>query len=421
MVTRRRLAGALLAGMTGACGLIIGIDDKKFVPEVLDKCVHADPPGVPDGVDDPNKDKPPIVFAVRQFILPEADSGVGYDLDHVCTCDARDKRGPEGGPPPCTTPAKICDTDGGIDNGGAALFSSFSSVVALATTDLNGATGLADLQSRESLCGQTSMIFILYGYNGEADDPQIFLSETPSAGIIERPTAGEVGDAAGCELASDASDTIDATSNYRFPARFDGTDKWSVTPGFIPQGTESSPTPQNPLTGWVSNFKVVVDIRDSKTTVPILIGPAYVTLTGGVLTADIVAVDADGNVMKPVQGSLPPPEQTARYELRNGVFAGRVSTNQLLVSLAQARVTFDYQTGTYTHLCETPFAPLIQSSVCAAQDIPTSTKIDLDNPSACDALSIVLGFNAISTQIGAVRAQKGYDNACVGAQPLSCP
>jgi len=149
--------------------------------------------GIPKPEDRPSprgdKDVGPIVLAVSSMRLgslneqgqidKNAWQDLGFDLDGVCT--ASDTCPSDDPPPGCQSPSSQLVRDGFHcrDNTFGRLEYS-----ATAVTQLAGTYGLSDDAFNCALCaGQYNFLFRITGYNGEADDDRVRIDIYPSPGL----------------------------------------------------------------------------------------------------------------------------------------------------------------------------------------------------------------------------------------------
>ena len=421
MKLRRSLvAVAALALPAVACQLLVGIDDHDFrTPDgaipveagadaiPLTCTFGAGPPPQPTILDD--VDQPPIVFAVRHATLGgrNADGGVvGFDVDGVCTCDARDHSAREGGVS-CTPPASPlqpggCDEDGGIDNAIAYAFDFFSLVPDFAT-----AGRAIDVQIN---CGRQTMLYTLSGYNGQANDPSVTLVGFEAVGIHE-PQDGGIADGSACGVDEAA---FEAGATY--PAKFDGTDVWS----------KSTDTQAGVLTGWVRDFQLVLDGRPrvglSSPVLPFLFGPRVVTIGTPIMVARLVPLDENG---KPLAidgaGKIQSLDGKARsFRLEDGLVGGRASASDVLVATGAIRVA-GAQPGQADLCAHLDQYCVVKGIVCSAVDTMKLPNLDFRGV-PCDAVTMALQFDAVPASLSPIARppEPGSDSGCAKNFTDSC-
>lgn len=399
---RMSFAFLALAASVVACHVILGIGDEDFrylAPDSQDaagedvpaRCpVGRAPPEPPPGAD-LGESLPPLVFAFSHVdFLAKTDGGTidGYDLDGKCTCDARDTSS-NAARRTCVPPDAAdepCDEDGGVDNALARALRQFTTVAEAFGVDLSDPVDIA--------CGRQTVLVILRNYNGQANDPDVFLSLIPSYGIFQRSDAeldggGAIPDA-GCR-------SFDAGP---FPARFDGTDKWSHLPSHV----DEFDVPIIRIAGYVRDFQLSLNRRDllaPETVVPLSLGSRIFTVATPTVTARIVPLDEHGADLRVLDdgGVVSPGSDTPRsaygFRLTDGIMAGRMRTSDLLAGLGSLRLSRDRD----DYLCSHAFYAQIKDVLCSSVD--TTSRPDLDFMGhACDAVSLGVRFEATRALLG---------------------
>jgi hypothetical protein len=402
MKLRRSLIVLGVLALSGAaCQLLVGIDDHDFKTPSPDGALGeaaADalpttctfgivPPGQPDGGAEP--DQPDYVFAMSHATLRgrDADGGaVGFDIDGVCTCDERD-HSVGGGRPSCTPPASplrpgSCDEDGGIDNAVASVFDVFANV-----PGFNDTTGSIDL---EITCGRQTLLYTLTGYNGLANDNQVVVAAIESVGIHEPHAGGIEADFGPCKV-----DEAQIDGGAAYPAKFDGTDVWSPIANAGP----------SLINGWVRDFRLVLDGRNSKgnaSILPIIFGSRVVTIGTPIMVATLVPLDADRQPLAVDSAGriLSPDGKASSFRIDHAVVSGRASAADLLSASGTIRLAG--ATPGQSELCAQP-GPycLLKGVVCSAVDTMKLPNLDFSGES-CDALSMVLQFDAVAAKKASV-------------------
>jgi hypothetical protein len=327
-------------------------------PEAAGACPEVFPPTKP-SADDPSDAGDNISFVAALHTLDlgiRIDGGApplyGYDLDKVFTCC---DGGPESCKPPVTT-APHCDENDGRDNSGGQLI---ASLALLDPSQIN-----SDSISQRLQQGVYSLLLEIKSYNGQANDTQVV------AGLYASP---------GVETAGDAAPA----------AKWDGTDVWTVDESFVLGGPDASPILPNHFDSYayVSGGVLVLHVN-----FPISLGSGStngvtVTLTGGVITAQIVSA---GN---------------GQYRLENGQVAGRWSAAGVLATASS--LTFQG-----SPICPgMPFYQNVKAQICAAADIVADPTQD-NKGATCDALSVGFGFTADPANVGYVVAATPKQNYC---------
>jgi len=359
-----------------ACQMLVGIDDDRFsvarpapTPDAStdadtplpDLCAHRGPPARPEGGAEGEARR--FVLAVDKYVLD--DKTAGFDLDHACTCDPLDRsRG--AGQPTCTssTSGPTCDGDGGVDNS-----------LAAALEPVDGLLDINEVFNRNVACGRATVLIVLSDYNGEADDLDVKLSVIEGLGILDESDGGAGADA-GC-AASGGPPTL--------PPRRDGTDPWTVPPGATTPGARTE------VSGWVKNFQVAVDGRQSTSTLPFLFGRTLLTLSGVVLTGDLVPLGKTGEDLPVVDGRIQGGPATS-FRLTRATLGGRAPARQVVVAAGQL------ETG-LPPLCNAPEWPFLKSVICSTAD--SLQNIGLDRMGLpCDAISVGVRLEAVPALIG---------------------
>jgi hypothetical protein len=210
----------------------------------------------------------------------------------------------------------------------------------------------------------------LSSYNGQADDSEVVLSTVTSTGIV-----------------------TDADAGTRSPPKWDGTDEWSVDPMSVvgspvvnESGYHYTPTVTT-TAAYVTNYTLVASVSG----VPVGLGVGTITLSHAYLVAHITPLPGVG------------------YRL-DGQLAGRMTTRSILGLLAAFRDPLDHT----QYLCGSdPTFQAFRMSFCDSADImfdPMADKTD----ASCDALSVALGFVAISARFGAEYPQDTFIAGCDG-------
>jgi hypothetical protein len=357
-MTRRTVAVAIvaLAALSAAaCQLVIGVEDEQGTsPRTTDAatgldatgadgpsttCVLDVPPPAPTEVDPTGNQGTPLFFAVRSAFSAVDGGAVGYDLDGKCTANG------------AHTPCKGSPNDGdrGIDN---AFFSNFIAGLAIP----NDSPDPALTTTNEGITAGTSGIFLaVYGYNGKDDDAKVSFAIVSSPGLV----------GVGCSDAGDAG-------TPGFPEagpRWDGCDVWSIGDTTILANVITEVQP-----GYVAGGTLVVPYKDKD--LVLRFAGTELRLRNAVVAAKLV-------------------KQLGRYELVNGIVAGRSGSTDLFQTAAGMTVNFN---GSERRMCETPQAvDLLRAQLCPARDLRLAGE---DPAAACDALSMAVGFTASPAAVG---------------------
>jgi hypothetical protein len=396
-MVKARLALASASALAMSCALVAGIHDRDFQVAAVEagadaeastplRCAHTSPPGAPASGTSADLG-PTLVFAVRSLDLsgnPSKPGEVGFDLDGVCTCDPNDGTRRDGGSS-CALPATplvsgACDAPGGVDNAFASVYAKF----------INYPQGeqFPALLNQSLDCGKQTLLLVVGGYNGQADDPQVTVLPIFSRGIREAHDGGAYPDA-GCGGGTIAP----------WPARWDGQDRWSVPSGvFARLGAAEPVAIAKPLGGWVRNWRLVVDQRDEPFAppIPFIFANTSVLTSQTVVSARVVPLDASGRDVSDGGGVA------ASFQLVDGVLSGRSSAASILSALGSIRVHGDGDGGASDlYVC----SPLLQglyaevkATACNARDVALGPDASVDDP--CDSLSMAVQFTAEPAAIG---------------------
>ncbi len=353
---RRVVKAVVIVGMPliAACSLLFQLDGPGAGPAdaappldagdaANDVADATPPPGCPlvhwparPAADDPGGADVDLTFALQTVELGFGDAGPapGFDLDGLCTCpDA----------PACAGTGLMCDRDGGVDNGGGDLL-----------TSLSGFGKVIDQARANEIIaiGHASLLFVLHKYNGTQNDPQVELAL----------------------FISDGTPVNDA--GFHPPARFDGTDVWTLNRSSVAgqQGPPFLPVYVDPV-AYVARGVLVAHVD-----FPLTVSGAFnltVKLQGGVLAA---RVTSDGGLGR----------------LGEGVIAGRWATVDALAALAE----FDDPFVDGGKLCKGSLTyAAIKPRICGAPDITADAAGDRTG-AACDAFSMGVGFTAVQALAG---------------------
>jgi hypothetical protein len=360
----------LPAQQDGGPDAVVEAGGNDASPDVIGPCPQVYPPAKPPG-DDPSDagDNQTVIVALHTLDLGiRTDGGAsplyGYDLDHVFTCC---DGGPESCKPPVTGNPPHCDENEGRDNSGGQLL---NTLALLDPTQIS-----SDAISQRLEQGAYSLILQIASYNGQANDTQVVAGIYASAGVVTQ------GDAAPA-------------------AKWDGTDVWTVDESFVLNGADASPILPNHFDAhaYVSGGVLVMQVN-----FPLSLGngttnPVTISLTGGVITAQIV----------PVGGGT--------YKLVNGQVAGRWSAAGVLATAS----SLQFQGNP---ICPgTSFYKNVKAQICAAADIAADPTQD-NTAATCDALSVGFGFTADPANMGSVVATAQQPDYCDGgadAAPDDC-
>jgi hypothetical protein len=390
MVMRRRVFPMVLAGAgIAACQLVLGIDrvDKPFDfgdggadSSTPDLCAHTAPPPMPETDDDPNFELAPFLLAVRRLDVSDA-GGTGFDLDRVCTCDHRPGAAYDGGGSCRGGGGSSCDDDGGVDNAALAnilksfeVFQSFDQ-----TLDVND----------KIAGGNTTILLLISGYNGRANDKDISVALILSEGIRDNK---------GC----------DAGANPKYPGLFlpgwCGNDIWTVDRDLVYQDAP----PYQPVlatSGYVNQHRLVSSGENR--VYKMLFASASIDLGSPIAVGTLTPLNDD---LTPRDPNSPPRGTTDRlFSMEDGVFAGRLLERSLL----EFAGSFPLPGTPPTYVCTSSFFTEMKSQLCAARDIAASKSLDFDPKTPCSALSLAYRFSAVPAVPGAAMQRPTPDNPCV--------
>jgi hypothetical protein len=244
----------------------------------------------------------------------------------------------------------------------------------------------------EIACGRQTLLYVLQNYNGQANDPDVVVSALQSVGIHTPHDGGAELDGSACHV-----DDVAFDAGAAYPAKFDGTDIWAPAAGL----------PAEVVTGWVQDFRLVLDGRPKGTAggklLPLIFGSRVVTVGTPILVARLVPLDESGQVL-PIDGSgkIQSPDGKARsFRLVDGILAGRASASDALAGAASIRIGASPVSN--GELCGQPaLYCVIKNVVCSGADSMKLPTLDFKGES-CDALSIVLQFDAVPALRGAPR------------------
>jgi hypothetical protein len=379
-----RAAGASIAALLVAKALLSCVDlaslgngppdapapTEAAAAEAGDPCSHAQPPAPPDlGGRDPSE-LPTFVLALDEVTL-DPTKVKAFDLDGVCTCDARPGTARDGGPS-CVSSSVTCDGDGGADD---AL-----GVVAAAASPLVAVDGIFLLQIAK--------------YTGSADDDEVVVGSLLAEGIRSQ----------GCPAS-----TFDSTAMV-WSRGGCGDDPWTVSPSAV-VATGSAALPLVVGTGYVRDYQLVVRFKDAAR-VP-FDDESTTRIGAPLLTGHVVPLD---ETLAPRDPARSPTKKEQRlFRIEGGVLAGRVLATDLLATLGT------YRKSGAAPLCASSGFETVRSIICGATDITGAPSAD---PTVkCDALSTAIGFVAIPAVEANVADAAVTSTACdsVDASLLACP
>jgi hypothetical protein len=327
-----------------------------------DPCAHLTPPPPPDVDDDPSFSLTPFVLAVSKIDV--ASAGLGFDLDGVCSCDTRAGAAHDGGASCSGVPQ--CDGDGGVDDAltGLGAFEVVKSVDDALGVNFNITSGI------------TTVLLLVTGYNGRANDKEVTVGFVLSEGIR---------DGSGCPAAG-----VGPNATGVYPPGWCGNDVWTVQKDLV---SESSPpyTPTLNTAGYVTNHRLVIPGGD--TFVHMLIGPTEAKFGSPIFVGTLTPLAEDLSLRDP---SSPPRSRADRfYRIDDGVFAGRLSDASLLAVVGGVVLERNKQGGPSSYLCNSPLFADLKHEICTARDVAGSRSLDFDPNVACSALSMAYHLTAL--------------------------
>jgi len=321
----------------------------------VDTCDHATYPASTDA--GASSSTTPLYFVLQHvYFSTNPDGGAsavtGYDLDHACTtgassssCVTEDLQ-PNGYP--------IVDLAGGVDQ------ESFALINQLTTQGLTSsvATSLTDVAINASIArGEFSVILTLKGYGGEANVTGLTLGVQASPGLMAAPPA------------------------------FDGGDTWYVSVADSVTPTNNFPN-QTITMAYVTNNILVATQTDPVTlhvNVPTMLPEGGATEVNGPLTVILHSPIMTATIKQRTDGL---------YELTGGVIAGRWGVTDALQAIGLLNTT----DGTLCQDSTGAVYALVAPYICKGREILASANPDASAP--CDALSVAIGFDAVTTNIG---------------------
>ncbi len=390
---------ALALGAVGLAKLLISCVDL----DSLGSGVQPDEGGLPDVVDggapeaapdpcthdqpldkstrsDGKEELPTFVLAIDSVSL-DPEKVRPFDLDGVCTCDARPGARDDGGAR-CTTSAITCDGDGGADN-------ALGAVAAL--TAVSG--GIETIANRLITTGHRTVLIQIAKYNGLANDDEVVVGTLIAAGIHEKACAAS---------------TLDGATGLYSAGRC-GDDPWAIAPGALVGGV-----PLVVGTGYVRDHRLVVPRLNNAVLLPFN-EESTLDFRIPIITGQLVPLREDLTPRAP--GTTPTEKEKRLFRLEGGTLAGRVLASEGVATIG----TFLPSSG--TRLCQSTTFGLIHDQLCGSADIQARPLVPDDPTKGCDALSAALGFVAIPAVTSFVSDAGPPLTGCesVDAALLTCP
>jgi hypothetical protein len=360
MRVRSLLAVGIIAATAVACADLFGFKDlQEGAPDASDAqvadvndasapdvatCTPATWPANPTTASagtTPNN----FVVALRHVYFSSApDGGVagfGYDLDGKCTTNDPTAS--------CTSTNGVTDLPNGVDDESITLMGTLVSLASTLSDDaVNG----------DIAAGNFDILFRILSYNGATDVP---LSK-------------------GMQVAVQASPGIVGAG----PAKFDGTDQWTVSVDDSLSTTSTYPAAQLVKNAYVANGTLVMTLNSTLTIHVVLPAPALVSgplaiiLHQPTITAKLV------------------PNGTG-WDLTDGLIVGRWSTSDILANVASLSIDAG---GPVDSLCDHAggsIFTLVTTKVCTDTDITAAGPDDNTHP--CDAVSVAVGFDGVAADV----------------------
>ncbi len=299
----------------------------------------------------------------------DANGGpLGLDLDRFCSC--------EGEPVSCVPRSDqdkdlSCDLPGGRDNQLTQFFNLIEFVLGLDPK----ADSLGALYSSFAELGRWTILFHVTGYNGLPNDEKVRVEWYPSNTLY---VDGGLPD-----------------GQAPMPPVWNGQDTWAISPSAVKDPNAPTDTPvffDNDA--YVTNGKLVFALQESELLVTNGLTRLAITISNGVVMADI------------------DPYGTA-YVLRNGLMAGRVSEENLFRMVTQFR---DHNGSPFCTMGN-PYWLATRDAICRGGDI----QVGPPSPNKrCDAISMALGFETATAQLGGVGPTfDGQTDCPPGQDPLT--
>lgn len=325
----------------------------------VDPCHETGLPARPPKGTSASDDPLLLTLALRSIDFGTRTSGTieprGLNLDGLCSC-------PESQACVPFSAAPICDTGVGVDNQSARLFKLFT---------LNSGTRPPDDRYNDAVHqGILGFVIVVAGYNGRTDDEEVAVSLFASGGT---PTIG------------DAGTTVTPT--------WTGNDEWEVDPSGLVFVGRPLVAKYNTARGYVAGGTLVAELTYALPIVADLPkgGPAFsLRFEQGAITGKLVK------------------KATGVWVLEEGMMAGRWPTKDVLrvVGLA-ADPANEAQ-----RICDNLSSyGAIKQLICNYSDLSISNAKGVTQ-GHCDAVSMGIGFDAVSARLGAIGAPKAPPSPC---------
>jgi hypothetical protein len=285
---------------------------------------------------------------------------LGVDLDNRCTCHGQ---GPSCLPPSGRSDLQ-CDESGGRDIMANKFLQSW---VALGETALS-----QDSLGRDLANGRAGTLLRIHNYNGLANDKLVIVEFFGRAWI---PPVGGV----------------------EQPAAKDGSDVWSVYSSSI---VGVSTALEQDIAAYVTDHVLVAKL----VTATVALRP-----NTGVYDNPVVVELHDAVLM----GTLVPSDRG--FRLASGQLAGRWPAQRALLAFSALADSNGFLCGNH------PFASILQQQVCDNVDI-SSQRANDNTGTACDAMSLAIGFDAGPAHIGTAQDPTVVPSNCpAGWNPTCTP
>ena len=410
-----RLAAVLVAlGCAGAITAVACSDSYSSAPETAaeagvdasgeggaregqdDPCAHASPP-TSSTADEPGASLPPFVVALTSEAPDAGGVDPGFDLDGVCTCEARPGTAHDGGES-CTRPkgsSPACDSDGGGDNNLGNLFEQFGSFYPL-----------AKVLGEQIDKGRANILLQIGDYNGHANDSSVTVALFASQGIR----------AQGC-----ASSTFDSAFGTWAPG-WCGDDAWTITSDSVIGGTYKAPVVVGQ--GYVKDWVLVARVMGSSR-MPFTDEYAVAVLDP-IVTGKLVPLGEDLKPRDPTRAAVG--REPRLWRVEGGRVGSRIPVREIVTGIGVTKVASD---GGNVQLCTQSSFTAVKTILCASPDVNTDKAKDFDPTASCDAVSAGVPFTAAPVLIGDVYDRTRKPGPCdpgpngdpldAGSVTYSCP
>lgn len=270
-----------------------------------------------------------VVAVTKQlFLTPKPGSSpVGFDLDESCLLPSSDT---------CTSPQKVTDGKGGLDNRGADLFAL-----------VNDRTDLEERANKGITDGKNAFLVKVAKYNGKREDPLVEISLYSALGLLD--------------------------GGNNVPPKFEETEAWTIDEdSFNDLGL-----PSIVAIGWVTGGKAYAFVPPE--TSLRLSNTFSVLLAGGVVQLDL-----------DLAGTKP--------RITGGVIAGRWPVRDMLQTVSRQRLS-DAGDSAICAPGQEVLLALARTQICGNVDIMSERTRDRQN-ALCDAVSVGFAFEMGAASLG---------------------